>query len=347
MRVNQVGYLPGLAKIATVATPADGAARLAARRQGRQDARQRQDAPLRRRQVVGRARAADRLLVVHGRRQGLQAARRQARERCRSTSVPTSTRSSSTTRSRSSTCSAAASTSRCRTPARRPTNAPPATSATRACRARPEAKCNYKLDVSGGWYDAGDHGKYLVNGGFSVWALQNQYEMLTRFGATSGDFGDGKMSIPEGKNGKPDLLDEARFGLDALLRLQVPQGTAQRRHGAPEDARREVVRDPDDAAQGRHQALPAPGQHGGDAEPGRRRRAGGARVAEARPRVFGALPGRRRDRVRRREEEPERARRSRRSRAAASTATATSATSSTGPPPSCSSPPASPNTKTI
>jgi endoglucanase len=38
----------------------------------------------------------------------------------------------------------------------------------------PEAKCNYKLDVSGGWYDAGDHGKYLVNGGFSVWALQNQ-----------------------------------------------------------------------------------------------------------------------------------------------------------------------------
>ncbi len=88
----------------------------------------------------------------------------------------------------------------------------------------PEAKCNYKLDVSGGWYDAGDHGKYLVNGGFAVWALQNQYEMLTRFGATSGDFADGRMSIPESKNGKPDLLDEARFGLDALLRLQVPQG---------------------------------------------------------------------------------------------------------------------------
>jgi endoglucanase len=88
----------------------------------------------------------------------------------------------------------------------------------------PEAKCSYTLDVSGGWYDAGDHGKYLVNGGFSVWMLQNLYEMLTRYGGTAGDFADGKMSIPESKNGKPDLLDEARFGLDALIKLQVPQG---------------------------------------------------------------------------------------------------------------------------
>jgi endoglucanase len=87
-----------------------------------------------------------------------------------------------------------------------------------------EAKCDYSLDVSGGWYDAGDHGKYLVNGGFSVWALQNQYEALSKFGSTAGDFGDGKLSIPEGKNGKPDILDEARFGLEALMGLQVPAG---------------------------------------------------------------------------------------------------------------------------
>ena len=33
----------------------------------------------------------------------------------------------------------------------------------------PESHCNYSLDASGGWYDAGDHGKYVVNGGFSVW----------------------------------------------------------------------------------------------------------------------------------------------------------------------------------
>ena len=39
------------------------------------------------------------------------------------------------------------------------------TSATRRCRARPNAGCTYTLDVSGGWYDAGDHGKYVVNAG--------------------------------------------------------------------------------------------------------------------------------------------------------------------------------------
>jgi endoglucanase len=33
----------------------------------------------------------------------------------------------------------------------------------------PGSGCSYRLDVSGGWYDAGDHGKYVVNGGISVW----------------------------------------------------------------------------------------------------------------------------------------------------------------------------------
>jgi len=88
----------------------------------------------------------------------------------------------------------------------------------------PEAKCSYSLDVSGGWYDAGDQGKYVVNGGISVWLLQNEYEMLERFGGNARDFGDGKMKIPESKNGRPDLLDEARWGLDLLLKMQVPAG---------------------------------------------------------------------------------------------------------------------------
>jgi len=87
----------------------------------------------------------------------------------------------------------------------------------------PESHCDYSLDASGGWYDAGDHGKYVVNGGFSVWLLQNEYETLSRFG-TAAAFGDGKLKIPESKNGRPDLLDEARWGLDLFLRLQVPAG---------------------------------------------------------------------------------------------------------------------------
>ncbi|MFE0079359.1 cellulase N-terminal Ig-like domain-containing protein, partial [[Kitasatospora] papulosa] len=36
--------------------------------------------------------------------------------------------------------------------------------------------CDYRLDVSGGWYDAGDHGKYVVNGGISVAQLMSTYE---------------------------------------------------------------------------------------------------------------------------------------------------------------------------
>ena len=88
----------------------------------------------------------------------------------------------------------------------------------------PEANCNYSLDVSGGWYDAGDHGKYVVNSGLSVWALQNTYETLMHAGATAADFADGKMNIPEAKNGKPDLLDEARWNLEFMLKMQVPDG---------------------------------------------------------------------------------------------------------------------------
>jgi endoglucanase len=88
----------------------------------------------------------------------------------------------------------------------------------------PEAKCSYSLDVSGGWYDAGDHGKYVVNAGISVWTLQNEYERAKYLGKNVDDFGDGSMNIPERKNGAPDLLDEARFEIDWMLRMQVPAG---------------------------------------------------------------------------------------------------------------------------
>ena len=88
----------------------------------------------------------------------------------------------------------------------------------------PPAGGGYALDVSGGWYDAGDHGKYVVNGGIAVWTLFNQYERAQHLGGAPGEFGDGSLSIPENKNGIPDLLDEARWELDFLLKMQVPEG---------------------------------------------------------------------------------------------------------------------------
>lgn len=78
--------------------------------------------------------------------------------------------------------------------------------------------CDYTLDVTGGWYDAGDHGKYVVNGGISVAQLMTAYERAPD------RFADGDMAIPEMGNGVPDILDEARWQLEFMLKMQVPEG---------------------------------------------------------------------------------------------------------------------------
>jgi endoglucanase len=88
----------------------------------------------------------------------------------------------------------------------------------------PGSGCSYSLDVHGGWYDAGDQGKYVVNGGISVWTLLDLYERTRERGTSVADFGDGKLAVPEQGNGVPDLLDEARWELEFLLRMQVPEG---------------------------------------------------------------------------------------------------------------------------
>lgn len=81
-----------------------------------------------------------------------------------------------------------------------------------------------KQDVTGGWYDAGDHGKYVVNGGISLWTMQNQYERALQKGDAS-MYDDGTMSIPENSNGNPDLLDEARYEMEWFLKMIVKDGT--------------------------------------------------------------------------------------------------------------------------
>ncbi|MGW1721132.1 glycoside hydrolase family 9 protein [Streptomyces sp. NPDC002156] len=85
--------------------------------------------------------------------------------------------------------------------------------------------CDYTLDVTGGWYDAGDHGKYVVNGGISTWELLSTYEraLYARTGQR-GALGDGTLDIPESGNKVPDVLDEARWELEFLLKMQVPDG---------------------------------------------------------------------------------------------------------------------------
>ncbi len=87
-----------------------------------------------------------------------------------------------------------------------------------------QAKTGKTMDVTGGWYDAGDYGKYVVNGGISVWTLQNLYERNAINGTNKNKFADGTMSIPENGNKYPDLLDETRYELDFMLKMQREDG---------------------------------------------------------------------------------------------------------------------------
>lgn len=97
--------------------------------------------------------------------------------------------------------------------------------------------CGARVDVTGGWYDAGDHGKYVVNAGISVWTLLNAYERTARRDDLMRDdpmrdgpmrdglMRDGALALPEANNAVPDLLDEARYEIEWLLRMQVRAGT--------------------------------------------------------------------------------------------------------------------------
>jgi len=70
----------------------------------------------------------------------------------------------------------------------------------------------------GGWYDAGDFGKYIVNSGITVGTLLAFYENFP------GYFPDRSLNIPESGNGRPDILDEVRWNLDWMTTMQDNDG---------------------------------------------------------------------------------------------------------------------------
>ena len=75
---------------------------------------------------------------------------------------------------------------------------------------------NEKIDVSGGWHDAGDYGRYVVPGAKSV------ADLLIAYDANPELFSD-SIGIPESGNGVPDVLDEARYELEWMLKMQDSQ----------------------------------------------------------------------------------------------------------------------------
>ncbi|MDQ3046743.1 MAG: glycoside hydrolase family 9 protein [Bacteroidota bacterium] len=73
-------------------------------------------------------------------------------------------------------------------------------------------------DLSGGWYDAGDYNKY-VN-----FAWGTMCDMLLAYEENPIVWTD-DYNIPESGNGLPDLLDETKYELDWLLKMQNGDGS--------------------------------------------------------------------------------------------------------------------------
>ncbi|GCF11565.1 hypothetical protein KDI_51290 [Dictyobacter arantiisoli] len=73
---------------------------------------------------------------------------------------------------------------------------------------------NPPRDVSQGWYDAGDYGKYVNNGATTVSNLVWSYQLFPN------EFKDKQLNLPESGNGIPDILDEAKWELDFILKMQ-------------------------------------------------------------------------------------------------------------------------------
>ena len=82
-----------------------------------------------------------------------------------------------------------------------------------ASTARPEGTV---ISTPGGWYDAGDYNKYIVNSGITMGTLLSAYEDFSSYFDTL------KTNIPESGNGVPDILNEAVYNLRWMLTMQDP-----------------------------------------------------------------------------------------------------------------------------
>ena len=70
----------------------------------------------------------------------------------------------------------------------------------------------------GGWHDAGDYGRYVVNSGITTGTLLWTYEMYgPRLKGVN-------LAIPESGNGQPDMLNEIKWNLDWMLSMQDDDG---------------------------------------------------------------------------------------------------------------------------
>ena len=74
------------------------------------------------------------------------------------------------------------------------------------------------VDATGGWHDAGDYGKYVVNTGITVGMLMYAWEHF------QGRMACADLGLPDGETAVPDFLDEVRWGVAWMLKMQRPDG---------------------------------------------------------------------------------------------------------------------------
>ncbi len=72
------------------------------------------------------------------------------------------------------------------------------------------------ISTPGGWYDAGDYNKYVVNSGITTGTLLAAYEDFPAYFTTL------KTNIPESGNKVPDILDEVLYNIRWMLTMQDP-----------------------------------------------------------------------------------------------------------------------------
>ena len=87
----------------------------------------------------------------------------------------------------------------------------------------PEQGADEPIDVSGGWYDAGDYGKYITPAATTVAQLLLSYELYPEAYQSL------ELHIPEGLADPalaawPDVLEEVKFELDWMLKMQREDG---------------------------------------------------------------------------------------------------------------------------
>ncbi|MGA7617341.1 MAG: glycoside hydrolase family 9 protein [Thermoanaerobaculia bacterium] len=92
---------------------------------------------------------------------------------------------------------------------------------------------------AGGWHDAGDYGRYVVNSGISTGTLLWAWEI---FPAALRDL---DLAIPESNNDVPDFLDEVRWNLEWMLSMQDKDGGVWHKQTSEDFATLETAPDED------------------------------------------------------------------------------------------------------